>query len=246
MNFKMINQYFSGLSSIFPYLCSTIGNRIQTIPKKQIWHNPPSTIYALLLKDLQIKELGYVDIFNKKMASIVTKNGLHFVGSTDELNCSPRNIVSIRKIVSPLLSDVNVKSLSDDQIALIYNLVNRYCTEFSAYPFSPFRTSNLFRGVTFVDIGAFRGYVSLKAALKVGNEGRVLSFEPIRENADYIRAHATLNNLTNIEIVDAAVSLLEEDRIEFYRNKSQENSQVRDHLAKDAKIVSILNYSAQC
>ena len=58
-------------------------------------------------------------------------------------------------------------------------------TEFSAYPYQAFRTYNLLPGDIFFDVGAFRGYVTLKAAQKIGENGFVYAVEPINENIDF-------------------------------------------------------------
>lgn len=56
----------------------------------------------------------------------------------------------------------------------------------------------LHKGNTFIDVGANVGYMSFNAAKKVGNSGRVLSFEPNLDNY-YLLIKGTLeNNIKNI------------------------------------------------
>ena len=66
--------------------------------------------------------------------------------------------------------------------------------------------STLFKpGMTFIDIGANKGDFSLIAAKIVGNEGKVLSFEPEPDNCRWIRKSIEMNNYTNIQLFDLAL-----------------------------------------
>ena len=56
------------------------------------------------------------------------------------------------------------------------------------------------------DIGANVGFYTLLAAHLVGKSGRVIAFEPLPRNLEYLREHITLNRLSNVEVVEAAVS----------------------------------------
>jgi len=60
-------------------------------------------------------------------------------------------------------------------------------------------------GVCF-DIGAQAGYHTLYASLTVGPTGRVFAFEPAPGNIANIRKHVAMNRLSNVTIVEAAVS----------------------------------------
>ncbi len=60
-------------------------------------------------------------------------------------------------------------------------------------------------GSVFYDIGANVGYFSVIAARLVGGRGQVLAFEPVPQNAAYVRRNARLNKLRNIEVIEAAV-----------------------------------------
>jgi len=57
---------------------------------------------------------------------------------------------------------------------------------------------NLSEGSVFLDVGAHIGYFSMKAARKVGQTGRVLSFEPNPETLKLLRDNVAANNLTNV------------------------------------------------
>jgi len=55
------------------------------------------------------------------------------------------------------------------------------------------------------DIGAHVGLYMLGSSGKVGPEGHVYGFEPLRRNVQYLRRHIELNGLSNCSVVEAAV-----------------------------------------
>lgn len=61
-------------------------------------------------------------------------------------------------------------------------------------------------GQTCFDVGANVGYYSLLAAAVVGPSGRVVAFEPDRRNLALLEGNLRLNGLTNVTIVEQAVS----------------------------------------
>lgn len=56
------------------------------------------------------------------------------------------------------------------------------------------------------DLGANVGFYTLLASALTGPGGRVIAFEPLPRNLSYLRRHLTLNGVTNVTVVDAAVS----------------------------------------
>jgi FkbM family methyltransferase len=61
-------------------------------------------------------------------------------------------------------------------------------------------------GMTFFDIGASFGVITLEAAKIVGPEGRVYAFEPMATTALALREHLALNKLDDrVEVVEAVV-----------------------------------------
>lgn len=56
------------------------------------------------------------------------------------------------------------------------------------------------------DIGANVGFYTLLASVLVGPNGKVYAFEPLPENIKYLRKHLEINNITNVKIIEAAVS----------------------------------------
>jgi FkbM family methyltransferase len=61
-------------------------------------------------------------------------------------------------------------------------------------------------GAVFYDVGANVGFFSVIGARLVGNTGVVYAFEPVPENATYVRLNARLNRFRNIKVVEKAVS----------------------------------------
>jgi len=61
-------------------------------------------------------------------------------------------------------------------------------------------------GMTVFDIGANRGQMMLLFARSVGSAGQVFSFEPIAELAKCTERNASLNKLTNVNVVQVAAS----------------------------------------
>ena len=61
-------------------------------------------------------------------------------------------------------------------------------------------------GCTAYDVGAYLGFFSLAIARLIGPAGKVVAFEPDRENCSRIKEHAIRNNMLNqIRVVEAAV-----------------------------------------
>jgi FkbM family methyltransferase len=65
---------------------------------------------------------------------------------------------------------------------------------------------HLGRGDVFYDIGANLGFFSLLGARLVAETGRVFAFEPAPGNAAAIRRNLALNAITNVEVLEQAVS----------------------------------------
>jgi FkbM family methyltransferase len=56
------------------------------------------------------------------------------------------------------------------------------------------------------DIGANVGYYSMIASALLGTAGHVIAFEPDVRNICFFHRHLSLNDISNVEVVDAAVS----------------------------------------
>ena len=64
--------------------------------------------------------------------------------------------------------------------------------------------SSLKNGMTFFDIGANVGYYSILGARLVGSQGKVVAFEPVIQNIDYLWRHTLINQVRNVTIITAA------------------------------------------
>ncbi len=62
------------------------------------------------------------------------------------------------------------------------------------------------RGATVCDIGANAGFYSLGMSRLVGENGRVISFEPLPENLAKLRCHLSINKIDNVTLSDCALS----------------------------------------
>ncbi len=56
------------------------------------------------------------------------------------------------------------------------------------------------------DIGANVGFYTLLASVLVGLEGKVFAFEPVPKNLFYLKEHLRINHITNVTVIEAAVS----------------------------------------
>jgi FkbM family methyltransferase len=88
-------------------------------------------------------------------------------------------------------------------------------------------------GVVF-DLGAHVGFHTLLASVLVGSKGKVFAFEPMPKNLFYLKQHLSLNSITNVTVIEAAVSdcggvvSFEENSCSFQgRISSQGNLQVK-------------------
>lgn len=63
----------------------------------------------------------------------------------------------------------------------------------------------LSQGGTFVDVGANVGLMTIHAARKVGDQGRVLAFEPAPDTLDVLRTNLALNDIRNVHTFGIAL-----------------------------------------
>jgi len=70
---------------------------------------------------------------------------------------------------------------------------------------SYFLMRTLAKGDVFLDVGAHVGFFSIFAAKLVGTAGRVIAFEPEKDNLQSLNKHIEINGASNIEVVDKVV-----------------------------------------
>jgi FkbM family methyltransferase len=61
-------------------------------------------------------------------------------------------------------------------------------------------------GMIAFDVGAHSGYYTLLLSRRVGPRGRVFAFEPNSTNVASLRHHLLINDIRNVEVIQAAVS----------------------------------------
>jgi len=210
------------------------------------WQSPPRHVCNRIVQNFGIAGASTGELGGDAIVQLTGLGGVTFIGpSSEEIwNCSRARISFLREMAesSEILGSL---TLSDAHFALMHNLIVRYSTEFSAYPFHPSRTLNVVSGDTFLDIGAFRGYVSVKASLKVGVEGQVYALEPMSDNFAYLQAHCELNNLGNVECLQSAVSIEAGSDVHFYATKNQANACISDHLDGSHQKLTVGNLSTR-
>jgi FkbM family methyltransferase len=86
-------------------------------------------------------------------------------------------------------------------------------------------------GETVFDLGANVGFYTLLGSELVGPSGLVYAFEPLPRNLLYLRRHVALNGLTNVRVIEAAVSDVR-GRHRFQCHQSA----AMGHLASDGAI----------
>lgn len=100
--------------------------------------------------------------------------------------------------------------INQDEFKLIYRYGSRYDRsdkrEYEPVLYGVF-TGAIKEKMTVLDIGAHIGILSLAAAKRVGNEGKVYAFEASPDTADILGHHININGFKNrVEVVRAAAS----------------------------------------
>lgn len=78
-------------------------------------------------------------------------------------------------------------------------------------------------GMVVVDIGANLGLYSLFFSKYVGNEGRVFSFEPVKQSFEQLQYNVSLNKFKNIELFNFGLSN-ESAQILIYKDKENDGA----------------------
>jgi FkbM family methyltransferase len=65
------------------------------------------------------------------------------------------------------------------------------------------------------DIGAHVGFYTLLASSLCGHSGVVVAIEPLPRNLNYLRSHLRINHVTNVRVIEAAVSDTAQDALFF-------------------------------
>ena len=62
------------------------------------------------------------------------------------------------------------------------------------------------QGKVVFDLGAHVGFYTLLSSILVGESGKVIAFEPLPRNFEYLKKHIAINQIKNVNVIEAAVS----------------------------------------
>jgi FkbM family methyltransferase len=119
--------------------------------------------------------------------------------------------------------------------ALLHNIILRSYRELMPFGNISLRTCDLSVSDIFIDIGCFRGYLSLKASRIVGPNGLVYSVDPIDDSIGILEKQISLNRLENICVFTRACVSEEYNKkmVSFFdaEDGSTNNSIISNHLS---------------
>ncbi|MCP9941486.1 FkbM family methyltransferase [Cyanobium sp. ATX 6E8] len=205
------------------------------IPWLDHWNLLSSTSYGELLQERNLRIIGEDDKY------VYAKDTcLQYVGPSSSSKIALNAPVSaIRRLSS--IANKNGVSYADipSANALIHNIILRSYREFMPFGNISMRTCDLSVNDIFIDIGCFRGYLSLKASKIVGPNGLVVSVDPIEDSIAILEKQISLNCLDNIlPLTRACVSECCNDKtVSFFDagDGSTNNSIVSHHLSVKTK-----------
>ena len=92
------------------------------------------------------------------------------------------------------------------------------------------------RGMNFLDVGAHIGKYALRAALKVGKQGRVIAVEPDRDNFNLLLKNMEINGLTNCIPLNLA-AYYTDTKINLYRGVTPAQHSVKENFGRGSQMV---------
>jgi FkbM family methyltransferase len=105
-------------------------------------------------------------------------------------------------------------------------------------------------GDIFVDVGANFGLYSLWSSKIVGDNGKVFSFEPFETNLSSLKRNIELNSLSNIIVIDKAVTNKNSDIQLFFNERDQNLGMVSSFnfdngISTNVKTISLDNFFSE-
>lgn len=164
------------------------------------WALPSTATYRRMISSYGLKITTSSDGFSR-----ASDTRLEYAGPRDDSTVTLMASDLARKRVRRAMDSLGHHFENDADLALIHNIVVRSYLEFIAPPGIGLRTCDLSVGDSFLDIGCFRGYLSLKAASLVGPSGLVLAIDPEIDSVELLRHQAKLNNQQQVTVKQAVV-----------------------------------------
>lgn len=103
----------------------------------------------------------------------------------------------------------------------------------------------LYKNQVFYDVGAHVGYYSLLSSKIVGESGKVVAFEPSPNNLLLLLKNLKLNNISNVQVINACVGD-KEGIVMFDLNDDSSTSHIDTSESLKVKMVTIDNLTKKC
>lgn len=237
------NHYFARLA---PLAIASRPLQIITarIPWLDQWNILSEKTYHALMKERNLRIVGEDNEY------IYAKDScLQYIGPSSKSQLATNASQLAIHRLSRVTSKYNLSHRDSDWAnALLHNIILRSYREFMPSSNISLRTCDLASGDVFVDIGCFRGYLSLKASKTVGPKGLVYSFDPINSSVNILKKQVEINNIENIRVFASACVSEDYDHqsISFLDagDGSTNNSVMPDHLSVQTRSLEVRCISA--
>lgn len=87
-----------------------------------------------------------------------------------------------------------------------YEDLARYLFAENVAKWEPLKIINLKKNDIVVDIGANTGYYTLRLSSRIGENGKIIAIEPDPETFDVLKENCKLNNISNVDTYNIAIS----------------------------------------
>lgn len=118
--------------------------------------------------------------------------------------------------------------LTEDCFQVALDIIQRFYRENTRVPPSLPKSHYLYPGWGFIDLGAYLGFGAIKAARKVGTDGKVIAVEASSQAYSLLLKNIEANNLKNVSTVHAVIQNTNE-LVRFFQGGLQSNS-IHKHL----------------
>jgi len=191
---------------------------------KKIIGNPTRALSSAIAKIQHFNNIDKLPVIRSGLSDegypfLQLENGLVFYGYY------PSNF---QKVVYTIISLIKFRkgSIKYPYINVAYDIVFRY--------FGPYKRTchtDIKKGDVVLEIGAYIGYYAMLAAELVGESGKVIAIEAIKENYDILKKNVRDNNFSNI-IVQRYAAWSSKCRLTFFRDNRQRASALQ-HIVQE-------------